>query len=162
MRPVGRPDELERRRKRALQLLAEGYGVSEVAAMVGVDRRSVARWRKARREGGMRALRAKPAPGRPQKLDGEARAELEAVLLQGALAYGFSTDLWTCPRIAEVIAQRFGVNYHVDHIPKILRQLGWSVQTPTRRALERNETEIQRWIKKEWPRVKKTPSSRMR
>lgn len=162
MRPVGTPDELERRRKRALQLLKDGYRVSEVAVMVGVDRRSVARWQRAKREGGMRALRAKHAPGRPLKLSVEARTELETVLLGGALAYGFSTDLWTCPRIAEVIAHRFGVEYHVDHIPKILRQLGWTVQTPTRRALERNETEIQRWVKKEWPRVKKTPVNRGR
>jgi len=159
MRPAGSPQELERRRKRALQLLKEGYGVLEVAQMVGCDRRSIARWQKAKREGGLRAVRAKPAPGRPSKLGPDERAELESILLQGAQACGFNTDLWTCPRIAEVVQQHFAVRYHVDHIPKLLHQLGWSVQTPTRRAIERDEGEIRRWIKKEWPRIKKTPGS---
>lgn len=161
MRPVGSPDELERRRRRALQLLTEGYRVSEVASMVGADRRSIARWQKAKKEGGIRAIRAKPAPGRPPKLRVDQRTELEAILLRGARACGYSTDLWTCPRIVEVVADRFDVHYHVDHIPKVLRQLGWSVQAPTRRAIERDEAAIRRWVKKEWPRVKKTPAGRM-
>lgn len=158
MRPRGSAGELERRRRRAMKLLDEGMEVSEIARMVGVERRSVERWRKARREGGMRVLRAKRVPGRPPKLTPEGRQELEAILLEGAQAHGFPTELWTCPRIASVIRQRFAVVYHVDHLPKLLHQLGWSVQKPTRRAIERDETEIRRWIKKEWPRVKKTPS----
>lgn len=162
MRPQGSGDELERRRRRAMKLLDEGVSVGEVARMVGVERRSVERWRKARREGGMRVLRARPVPGRPPKLTAEDRRELEAMLLEGAQAHGFATDLWTCPRIANVIRLRFRVSYHVDHIPKLLHQLGWSVQKPTRRAIERDEVEIRRWIKKEWPRVKKTPSNRTR
>lgn len=162
MRPVGSPEDLERRRRRALELLKEGHRIGEVAHMLGVQRRSVERWRKVRAERGARALRARRASGRPPKLTSEKRRKLELVLLKGAKASGFMTELWTCPRIAEVIRARFGVLYHVDHIPKLLRQLGWSVQKPSRRAIERDEAEIQRWVKKEWPRVKKTPAKPIR
>jgi transposase len=158
MRPHGTPEELERRRRRALTLLAAGRTAREVAEMVGVRVRSVERWAKAKREGGVRALRAKPASGRPPKLSADERTRLEAVLLEGAQAHGFNTDLWTCPRIAEVIRKQFEVTYHVDHIPKLLHQLGWSAQKPMRRALERDEAAIQRWVKADWKRVKKTPS----
>jgi hypothetical protein len=34
--------------------------------------------------------------------------------------------------------------------------LGWSYQKPERRALERDEEAIDRWKRKNWPRVKKT------
>lgn len=158
MRPRGSPEELERRRRRAIELLDKGLRLAEVARILGVERRSVERWLKTRREGGLRLLRAKPASGRPPKLSAEDRKQLESILLEGARASGFATELWTCPRIVSVIQERFDVVYHVDHIPKLLHQLGWSVQKPVRRAIERDEAQIRRWIKKEWPRVKKTPS----
>lgn len=157
MRPSGSPEELERRRVRAIRLLLQGLQPVEVARRVGVDRRSVRRWNRLYRETGEAGLRAKPAPGRPLKLDARARQRLEQVLLKGAQMAGFPTDLWTCPRVAQVIRDRFGVTYHVDHVGRLLRDLGWSPQKPERRAVERDEAEIQRWIKHEWPRVKKKP-----
>lgn len=157
MRPSGSPEELERRRVRAIQLLLAGHQPVEVARLVGVDRRSVRRWNRSYREAGDEGLRAKPAPGRPPKLDARARQRLERVLLKGARAAGFPTDLWTCPRVAQLIRQRFGVTYHVDHVGRLLRSLGWSPQKPQRRAVERDEAEIQRWVKQEWPRAKKKP-----
>lgn len=157
MRPPGSPVELERRRRRAMQLLREGLPPVEVARMVGVDRRSVRRWNAAHREQGLSGLKAKPAPGRPARLDGEAKAKLEEALLAGAQAAGFPTDLWTCPRVAEVIHDHFGVRYHPDHVCRLLHHLGWSPQKPQRRAMERDEEKIQTWIKREWARIKKKP-----
>lgn len=156
MRPSGSPGELERRRVRAIELLRRGHAPVEVAHMVGADRRSVRRWNAAYRKKGVAALKAKPASGRPLLLDTKARRQMERVLLKGAAAAGFPTDLWTCPRVAQVIQSRFGVTYHVDHIGRLLHGLGWSPQKPERRAVERDEAEIRRWAKEDWPRVKKT------
>lgn len=156
MRPAGSPDALQRRRERAIALLKEGYQPCEVASMLKVDRRSVRRWNAAYRKKGKQALHAKPAPGRPPKLSERDKARLEKLLLKGAKAVGFATDLWTCPRIAEVIEARFDVHYHVDHIGRLLRSMGWSPQKPTRRAVERDEQAIATWMKVDWPRVKKT------
>jgi transposase len=156
MRPTGSPEELERRRVRALSLLKEGLLPVEVARRVGVDRRSVRRWKRAARRRGEAGVRAKPAPGRPPKLGAEHKRRLEALLLEGAQAAGFHTDLWTCPRVAELIDRHFGVRYHVDHIGRLLHDLDWSPQKPARRALERDERAIRRWVHERWPRVKKT------
>ena len=68
MRPAGSPAELERRRLRAVELLAQGHPPVEVARLVGVDRRSVRRWKAAYRKQGRRAIAARPACGRPPKL----------------------------------------------------------------------------------------------
>lgn len=113
-------------------------------------------FRAARRRGDA-GVRAKPAPGRPSKLAPEHKCRLEALLLDGAQAAGFHTDLWTYPRVAELIERRFAVHYHVDHIGRLLHDLDWSPQKPTRRALERDERAIRRWVHERWPRVKKTP-----
>lgn len=138
-------------------MLKEGLLPVEVARRVGVDRRSVRRWKAAARRRGEAGVRAKAAPGRPAKLRVEHKRRLEALLLEGAQIAGFHTDLWICPRVAEVIERRFGVRYHVDHIGRLLHELGWSAQKPARRALERDEQAIRRWVHVGWPRVKKTP-----
>ncbi|EQD76565.1 transposase ISLbp6 [mine drainage metagenome] len=148
---------MERRRLRALGLLKSGLMPVEVARRVGVDRRSVRRWKAAARDGGDQAVRARPTPGRPTKLSLKDRRRLVAVLVKGAQAAGFPTDLWTCPRVAQVIARRFQVHYHVAHVGRLLYALGFSPQKPARRAIERDEEAIRRWIQVEWPRVKKTP-----
>ena len=98
---------------------------------------------------------AKPASGRPPKLDARRRGRLERVLLRGAEAAGFNTPLWTCPRVADMIRREFGVRYHVDHIGRVHRTLGWSPQKPERRARELVEAAIPPWVKVYWPRLKK-------
>lgn len=157
MRPKGSPEELEHRRQRALALLEEGLPPVEVAQRLGVDRRSVRRWKAAARHGGAGALAARPASGRPPKLTARMRPRLEKLLLRGAQSAGFPHDLWTCPRIAQVIIREFGVRYHVAHVGRLLRGMGWSPQRPVRQARERDEEKIQRWTKVDWPRIKKKP-----
>lgn len=157
MRPLGSPKTLELRRLRAIELLRKGDPAAEIAAKLGVDRRSVHRWQAAHLSNGIDALAAQPVPGRPRKLDDDDRARLETLLLKGAMAAGFPTDLWTCPRVVDLIRFEFGVRYHVDHVGRLLRGLGWSPQKPERRARERDEERIRGWIKHDWPRVKKTP-----
>ena len=79
------------------------------------------------------------------------------LLVKGPLAQGYRTNLWTTARIAELVEREFGVRYHRDHIGRLMHGLGWSPQKPERRALERDEEEIARWKREEWPRIKKTP-----
>lgn len=157
MRPSGSPDELERRRIRGLRLLRQGLTPVEVARQLGVDRRSVRRWKAAARRRGEAGVRAKPAPGRPRRLQRADLSRLRRMLLQGAQAAGLPTDLWTCPRVAWLIEQHFGVHYHEDHVGRLLHGLGFSPQKPTRRAIERDEERILNWVQHDWPRVKKTP-----
>lgn len=109
MRPSGSPEELERRRLRAITLLQHGMAPVDVARHVGVNRRSVRRWRGSHDRAGRAGVSEKPAPGCPAKLNARRRARLERVLLRGAEAAGFSTPLWTCPRVAEMVRREFGV-----------------------------------------------------
>lgn len=155
MRPFGSPEQLERRRLKAIELLGSGLQPAEVARAVKADRRSVRRWQAAYRREGDEALKAKQASGRPPKLSQGELDSLREMLLEGALEQGYPTDLWTCPRVANLIQTRFSVSYHPDHIGRLLRSLGFSPQKPQRRAIERNEKEIKRWVTEDWPRIKK-------
>jgi len=151
----GSADLLEDRRKRALSLLDSGFSLNEVGRRIGCAPISVMRWRDARRRGGEKALRVRYSPGRPPKLDKKQRKALVGLLLRGARAHGFRTELWTTARIAEMIEREFGIQYHRDHVGRLMHSLQWSPQKPERRALERDEKAIAHWKEKDWPRIKK-------
>lgn len=157
MRPSGRPKELENRRYLAIKLLKQGLQPVVIAQRIGVDRRSVRRWKAAYQSHGDAGIAAKPSPGRPARLKPAHKQRLLGWLKRGAQAAGFATDLWTCPRIAKLIRDRFTVSYHVDHVCRLLHSLGLSPQRPERRAIERDESQIRNWIRHNWPNVKKKP-----
>jgi Winged helix-turn helix len=78
------------------------------------------------------------------------------MLDRGAVAAGFDNDLWTLARVAQVIEHVTGVAHHPGHVWRLLKAVRWSLQRPARKTVERNETEIARWVAHEWPRIKQT------
>jgi transposase len=148
--------DLERRRRRGARLLMAGVAQAEVARRMGVSRQSVSRWEKAREQGGIEALRGSQHFGRPRRLSEAQCAELARELKAGALAAGFTTELWTLPRVAALIERRFAVRLAQSSVWRLLRELGWSVQRPTGQARERNEQAIRTWKARRWPQLKKS------
>ncbi len=155
MRPPGTPEQLERRRRCAVQFLRAGRTLSAVARQVQASVSSVFRWWQAYQREGRRGLRPKPTPGRPPRLSEPQKRKLVSLLLKGPLWAGYTTDLWTLGRVAELIHQEFEIRYHPSHVWKVLTKLGWSCQKPERRAVERDEAAIARWTREDWPRIKK-------
>jgi len=151
---------LEERRRRAWELKNKGWLQSKIAEALGVTEGAVSVWLKRARDGGEEALRARKRGGSQPQLSAEQRARLLDLLLRGAEAFGFEGDVWTLPRIAEVIRREFGVEHHPAHVSRILRACGWSCQKPAVRATERNEEAIARWTQQTWPEIKKSPGAR--
>ena len=125
-----------------------------------MGRQTVSEWRGRYREQGPAGLRQAGRAGRKPRLDAAQLERLESRLLEGPEAHGFPTPLWTCPRIARLIADEFGVRYHEGHVWKILRALNWSPQRPVGKARERNEEAIRNWRRKTWPGTKKKPKKK--
>ena len=131
-----------------------------MARRVGVTPGAVVAWRNAHEKKGEAGLAAKPHPGRKPKLSLAQRKKLIRLMKKGPRANGYKTDLWTLPRVAEVIRKQFGVRYDPSHVWRILDALDWSAQKPERRARERDEPGIARWPKRDWPRIKKSARGR--
>jgi transposase len=142
MRPIGTAEELQRRRLRAVELVDEGESPEDVARFLDCGRSSVYTWVKLARQTPEK-LAAKPHTGPKPRLSAEQLSELEALLLQGAKAHGWRTELWTAQRAAELIQRHFGIRFHPEHVRKILkRRLRWTSQKPQRKARERDEAAI--------------------
>ncbi|WP_367666948.1 winged helix-turn-helix domain-containing protein [Streptomyces sp. DG2A-72] len=62
--------------------------------------------------------------------------------------HGWTEDQrWTLARVATVIARRFHVRFSPAQTWRILRQMGFTVQAPVRRAAERDEEAVATWSK---------------
>ncbi len=116
MRPPGTAEQLEKRRRRAVQLLEAGKSLFDVARQVGASESSVfRRWETYQRHG-WQGLRSKPTPGRPSGLSPTQKQRLVRLLTKGPLHVGYPTDLWTLGRVAELIAHEFDIRYRPAHV----------------------------------------------
>lgn len=137
-------------------MFASGATQAEVAHLLEVSRVTAMRWHQAWSKRGAAGLELAERLGRPPQLGPKDLDRIDRQLRRGAQALGYETDLWTLQRVAEVIEDRTGVRYHVGHVGRVLRRMGWSLQRPTTRARERDEEAIQQWVKVRWPELKKT------
>ena len=142
---------------RAAAMFAKGKPQADVARSLGVSRESASRWHAQWKRKGAAALRGAGRAGRKPRLTEKQLRQIDSALRQGSRAHGFATDLWTLPRVAAVIEKVTGVRYHPGHAWRLLRDIGWSLQRPAKRARERNEEGVRRWKAGTWPALKKTP-----
>ena len=154
---------MEERRMQAAELFEHDVAPAEIARRLGVCHQIVSDWRNAWRRSGRDGLRAAGRAGRLPKVTREQLDQVEIELAKGAEVNGYANDVWTLQRVAEVIERVTGVHYHPARVWHILRHgLGWSWQRPARRATERNDDAINRWVKKRWPQLKKGHSATTR
>lgn len=154
MRTAGDRDCLTYRRCLAVGHVAEGDSIQEVADFLQVDPRSVRRWLAAYRRRGEDGLAARPVSGRPPKLTTTQEKILRRWLSEKASEHGFTTDLWSAPRLAWLIEQEFGVHFHPNYLCAWLRRRGYTPQKPRRVPREQDEEVITRWLTEDWPRIK--------
>ena len=74
---------------RAWELHEQGWKQKDIAAALGVTEGAVSQWLNKANEQGAEALQHQPAPGATPKLTKEQRAQLPALLSQGAEAFGY-------------------------------------------------------------------------
>jgi transposase len=153
-------EALKARRTAAADMFARGQRQAEAAAKLRVSAQTASRWYQTWSAEGRAGLVGAGRAGRPPKLSDEQLAEVEAALLAGPKANGFPTEMWTLARVADLIEKVTGIRYGTTQTWTILRErLGWSRQRPARRAMERDEEAIARWVKEDWPRIKKAPGA---
>lgn len=132
-----------------------GRRVVDLASEVGVTRGSVNRWLQWYETMGIAGLLTEMPPGPSPKLTEQQRAEVVALVESGPLTAGYQSGVWTGPMIGDLIEQRFGVRYHKHNVPRLLHELGFSLQRP-RKRLARADLEAQAtWIRDTFPAIKK-------
>jgi transposase len=147
------------RRAKAMLGYLEGRSVMTLAQELDVTRQAITSWFSWYNADGAEGLRTRKAPGAPSRLSPEQRATLVAVLEAGPQAAGFQSGVWTGPMVGEYIREHFDVTYHVQHIPRLLHELGFSVQRPRKRLARADHEAQAEWLDKRLPAIKKKPAA---
>lgn len=145
------------RRARAILGYIDGRRVVDLAAELGITRGSVNRWLRWYETLGVTGLLTGKPPGPAPRLREAQRTALTALIEDGPAAAGYTSGVWTGPMIGDLIAQRFGVRYHNHHVPRLLHELGFSVQRPRRRLARADRAAQTVWLREKLPRIKKKP-----
>ena len=115
----------ESQKRRALALLYEGLPCNEVAKLIGVNRRTLSRWRNDQRGYGWNRSSRGLKPGRPPGLSREEREGLGRLLQRGPQAAGFPSGPWKSRDLQKVVAFYFGRMLGTSSIARLMHQLGW-------------------------------------
>jgi transposase len=67
-------------------------------------------------EGRQAGLASKGKAGRKSKLTAEQADVVVKALVEGLVSRGYKTNLWTLPRVAALIKDLTGVEYHPGHV----------------------------------------------
>ena len=152
-------DEREKRRLKAAELFKKGVAHMEIASRLHVSPAAVTQWRKAYGHGGKKALASKGHPGFASRLTEKKRQRFKQAILKGPLSHGYSTNLWTLPRLAAVLRTVAKVDFSEVWVWKIVRGLGFTPQKPQVKAKERDENAIREWKTTTLPNLKKMGAS---
>lgn len=153
MRTPGTAAELERRRFLAIERLNEGYSAQEVSDFLNVHIRTVFEWLAAYRKRGDAGLKSKPQRGRPPKLNARQERLVLSWFRKSPRSFGFSTDLWTARRVAQVIQRKWGVEFNSRYLNSWLTNRDITPQKPQRVPREADREAIDRWRSHDWPRL---------
>lgn len=143
-------------RRRAVTSVQEGQSPEAMAKVLGISRGTMYGWLARYRNGGWSALDARKRGGRPPKLDGKAmRWIYQTVTMKNPMQMKFTFALWTARMIGELIRKQFGIHLSKASVCRLLAQLGLTPQRPVWRAYQQKPDEVQRWLRTEFPRIRK-------
>lgn len=149
-------------RIQGVMLSLEKYSVNDIARLLHVHRSAVHSWIAAWNEHREFGLMEGHRSGRPPKMSDEHKQRLADIVDSGPVAYGLNSGVWTSPMISQIIQEEFRVTYHQGHVRKLLKQLGFSVQSPTTQLMQADPKKQNKWTRYTFPNLKKKSSQKAR
>jgi transposase len=145
-------------RRRAVAMVRAGKTQEDAAISIGVTRQIVSGWMKLYEQGGDAALDGRKRgrrPGEQKALNSTQEAKIKRLIADKCpdqLKLPFA--LWTREAVAQLIEQETGVCLSLSAIGNYLRSWGFTAQRPMKRASERREPEVQKWLDAEYPALR--------
>lgn len=145
-------------RRKAVKAVLDGEKKAKVAALFGVTRQAVTQWVKGYQNFGQKALKAQKR-GRPKGgkklLPWQAAQSAKMVTDRHPEQLKLPFYLWTRQALVELIEKRFGVRLSIWTAGRYLKSWGFTPQKPIRKAYEQNPEAVERWLKQQYPAIRR-------
>lgn len=143
-------------RRAVIHAIRGGMTQTQASTTFGASLRAVNKWVALDKAGGLRALK----PKRRGRRAGEGRLDPAQSARIRQLIVGKMPDqlklpfyLWTRAAVAALIEREYDVVGSLTTVGRYLNAWGMSPQKPVRRAYERNDMAIARWLREEYPAI---------
>ncbi len=134
---------------------------SFIVEATGLTQPTISRYITAYKLKGDLSLERPKIGGSKRKITSVQQQELVTALEAGAEANGFRGNLWTRDRVRQLIETKFGVKYKVRSVGDLLRDLGFTLQTPDRRSYKQDPEKVRQWKEERLPEIKKSEGGRI-
>ena len=143
-------------RLQAVKAIKGGQCATDIAKVLGLNRRTVYEWMAKYLSGGQKALMAKPIAGRPPKLTTEQMQWIaKTVGNDTPLQYEFEFALWTLKIIGHLVNREFGLSLSVATVSRVMKLLGFTPQKPLYQAWLQDEKLVRQWEQELYPLIRK-------
>lgn len=151
------PEIQQQLRNQAINLRKKGWKYSVISEAVGVNVSTVAKWCRAYRKGGDKAIRIRKR-GRKDGMKRTMSSDQEAQVRQSIrdkcpeqLKLPFA--LWTRGAVQQLVKRLFSIDMPIRTVGEYLKRWGYTPQKPLRRAYEQNPKAVQKWLDEEYPEI---------
>lgn len=128
-------DRRLRDRLQIIRMAHRGRPHQEIAADLGVHRKTVTRWLNAYCDGGLAALQPKKAPGKPAHLPVALADELRRWVMEGPAKQGLNRANWTHEELADHLYKTKGISTSRSAVQRFCVRIGIRLYRPTYRYL---------------------------
>lgn len=149
---------LYERRKMAVKLYQKLMSNKEVAKLVGSTEKAVGSWIKTWKQGGVNALKPKTAgrkKGSGMHLSKLQQKQIQKIIIDknpDQLKMDFA--LWNRQAVQCLMEAEFKIKMPIRTVGEYLKRWNFTPQKPIKRAYERNDKKVQKWLKEEFPKIK--------
>ena len=142
-------------RIRGVQAVQSGQSPEEIAKTLGIHRSTIYNWLSSYNEGGFTNLKLRLSPGRPPIVKGRQLKWIYQMIIKDPQQMKFPFALWTRKRVQQAIKEKYRISLSVTSVGRLMGSLGFSPQRPIKKAYEQSPSLVKKWLKKEYPKIKK-------
>ena len=155
----GNQESQESIRISAVKMVLKGHTSKSVSELFEVSAQAVCKWLKLYRNGGFKALKNKQRGKR--KDTGRRLSEdqewsiIRTIVDKCPNQLKFPFALWTREAVRQLILNRFEIDLPLRTISDYLKRWDMTPQKPIKRAYERDDKRVQKWLGEEYPKIEK-------
>lgn len=155
----GNKETQEAIRIKAVKMRLKGSRPGVVAETFGITTQALSKMMKKYNEGGFKALKSKPRGKRKntgRRLSEDQEYEVYRTIVDKCpdqLKFPFA--LWTREAIRHLILDKYEIDIPLRTLSDYLKRWDMTPQKPLKRAYERSDKRVQKWLDEEYPQIEK-------